>query len=144
MKYLVGLLNFIKHANIDILLYAVALYFAVRGAEHSTKTYILLAVITLCLLLWVIAHIQLSNAFSVMPKAKQLVTSGLYRYIRHPIYAFTLVTNIAIICLINIPWLYLLIPFMIALQLYRAHKESQILEKTFGDAYRTYRKHTWI
>jgi len=42
----------------------------------------------------IIALRQLGRSFSVMAEARQLVTSGLYRFVRHPLY---LTEEIAII-----------------------------------------------
>ena len=144
MKFLVRFLSFIKHANVDILLYAAALYFVLCNFSHDLETYILLVIVAICLILWVTAHMQLGDAFSVIPNAKQLVTTGLYRYIRNPIYVFSFIANVAILLLLRMPILYVLIPAMFGLQLYRAHRESQVLEKKFGQAYKDYAHKTWF
>ena len=95
--------------------------------------------------LWFTARLQLGTSFAVRPKAKALVTTGLYSKFRNPIYLFgglayggLLIAWGKVIPLIAFALLY---PFY---QFLRARKEAQILEKTFGDEYRRYRKGTWL
>jgi len=130
--------------NYDAILYVLILIVAIKRASATPLTIILFLIVALSLVCWLIARIQLGNAFSVKPRSSQLVTHGFYRYIRNPIYVFTGIANITLICILNIPWLYPLIPFMIAIQVYRAHIETKLLEETFGDEYRHYRTKTWV
>lgn len=39
----------------------------------------------------IIALMQIKSSFSILPEARVLVTKGLYRYIRHPIYVFYMI-----------------------------------------------------
>jgi protein-S-isoprenylcysteine O-methyltransferase Ste14 len=95
-------------------------------------------------ILLTVARIQLGNAFSVTPQATALVTGGLYSRIRNPIYVFAAFALAGLILYLNrSSFLLLLIP-IIFLQIFRARRESQVLEERFGDAYRQYRAHTWF
>jgi len=95
--------------------------------------------------LWFTARLQLGKSFAVLPKARALVTSGLYSKFRNPTYLFGRMAHARLI----IAWgkalpiivFFLLYPFY---QFQRARKEAEVLEKTFGDEYRRYRAGTWL
>lgn len=96
------------------------------------------------LLLLVVARLQLGRAFSVHAKASTLVTSGLYSRIRNPIYFFGALIILGIIVFAAKPWWLLIFVVLIPLQIYRARKEAQVLEKKFGSAYLEYKRKTWF
>lgn len=94
--------------------------------------------------LLVSARIQLGKSFSVSAQAKQLVTSGLYSKIRHPVYLFAQAFFLGVvIALRSSQWLGLW-AILLVVQLLRIRKEERVLEETFGDAYATYKKSTWF
>ncbi len=94
--------------------------------------------------LWTLARFQLGNSLTVSAQAKQLVTRGLYSKIRNPIYVFGSILIAGLILLLGRPMWLLVFAVIIPLQLWRAGKESQVLETEFGEAYRTYRASTWF
>ena len=94
--------------------------------------------------LWPLARFQLGNSLTVSAQAKQLVTRGLYSKIRNPIYVFGSILIAGLILLLDRPMWLLVFAVIIPLQLWRAGKESQVLETEFGEAYRTYRASTWF
>jgi len=94
--------------------------------------------------LWTLARFQLGNSLTVSAQAKQLVTRGLYSKIRNPIYVFGSILIAGLILLLDRPMWLLVFAVIIPLQLWRAGKESQVLETEFGEAYRTYRVSTWF
>ncbi len=94
--------------------------------------------------LWPLARFQLGNSLTVSAQAKQLVTRGLYSKIRNPIYVFGSILIAGLILLLGRPMWLLVFAVIIPLQLWRAGKESQVLETEFGEAYRTYRASTWF
>lgn len=95
-------------------------------------------------ILWTVARFQLGNSLTVSAQAKQLVTHGLYSRIRNPIYVFGSTLIAGLILLMGRPVWLLVFAVIIPLQLWRAGKESRVLETEFGDAYRTYRASTWF
>lgn len=97
-----------------------------------------------CAGLWLLARLQLGKSFSVTAQARQLVTTGLYAKIRNPIYFFGLCFITGIIVYLGAYWWLLAIPVLVALQFWRAGKESAVLEAKFGDEYRRYRQNTWF
>jgi len=95
-------------------------------------------------ILWTLARFQLGNSLTVSAQAKQLVTHGLYSTIRNPIYVFGSTMIAGLILLMGRPVWLLVFVVIIPLQLWRAGKESQVLETEFGEAYRRYRASTWF
>lgn len=94
--------------------------------------------------LWTIARFQLGSSFTVKAKAKHLVTSGLYSRIRNPIYIFGSCVIIGVILVVGHPIYLLIFVIIVPLQLWRAQKESAVLEAAFGEEYRKYRAGTWF
>jgi protein-S-isoprenylcysteine O-methyltransferase Ste14 len=85
---------------------------------------------------------RFSGLVAIQPN-HALVTTGLYRHLRHPSYLGLLITSLgwalvfrsivgAAIALL------LLVPLV-----GRMNAEERLLEEQFGDAYAEYRKHTW-
>ncbi len=96
------------------------------------------------LVLWALARHQLGASFTGRPKARALVTHGLYSKIRHPIYVFGELLNVGLFVFFGKPCLFLVFPITIVVQVLRARMESRVLEATFGDDYRAYRARTWF
>jgi protein-S-isoprenylcysteine O-methyltransferase Ste14 len=92
----------------------------------------------------VIARIQLGRAFSVRAKATRLVTTGLYARIRNPIYIFGCFIFLGLAMFLPAWWLLLLLILVIPMQIVRSRREAAVLEATFGDEYRRYRRQTWL
>jgi protein-S-isoprenylcysteine O-methyltransferase Ste14 len=92
----------------------------------------------------VVARVQLGTSFSIKPKARKLVTSGVYSKIRNPIYVFGTVLFSALVLVAHRPALWVFVVLMVAVQMVRAHREAQVLETAFGEDYREYRRKTWF
>ncbi len=88
-----------------------------------------------------IGLLQLRRAFSVMAEARTLVKTGLYKYIRHPIYTGHFLLFFGSLCF-HFYWQTALcyMVFIIG-QTYRARIEESKLEKTFPK-YKSYRTKT--
>jgi protein-S-isoprenylcysteine O-methyltransferase Ste14 len=97
-----------------------------------------------CLLLLVLARIQLGRAFSVQAKASMLVTTGLYSRIRNPIYVFGGLGIVGFFLWVNLPWLLLILVVLIPMQVWRSRVEARVLEEKFGAEYLEYKKKTWF
>jgi protein-S-isoprenylcysteine O-methyltransferase Ste14 len=91
-----------------------------------------------------IARLQLGSAFSVRPRARHLVTTGLYARIRNPIYVFSAIFVAGVFLILDRPWLLLLLVPLALVQRQRAQREAHVLEQRFGAAYRLYREKTWF
>jgi len=90
------------------------------------------------------ARYQLGRSFAIKAEARQLVTHGLYSKIRNPIYVFGVVLFAGFVLVIQRPILWLVVVVVIIGQTVRARREARVLEATFGDAYREYRRTTWF
>ncbi len=103
-----------------------------------------LLLMTPALILLTVARIQLGNAFSVRPQAKQLVTRGIYSRIRNPIYVFGTMVFSGLFLFLERPLLLLFLVPVLILQISRARAEARLLEAHFGDDYRRYKASTWF
>jgi protein-S-isoprenylcysteine O-methyltransferase Ste14 len=123
-----------------VLLIWVALWPGRWNAERMLGTGLLVVGTVLVLL----ARMQLGSSFSILPRAKKLVTRGLYSRIRNPIYTFGTVAIAGMLAILQIPKLWILLVVLVAIQIFRAGREARGLEAMFGEEYRAYRKQTWF
>ena len=93
---------------------------------------------------FVTARLQLGKSFAVTPQAKELVTLGLYSRIRNPIYVFVDVMIFGLILALRLYWLFALYPLLVAMHVFRAHREAKVLKEKFGRAYLDYCAQTWF
>lgn len=117
--------------------------------EHPPDAWTPIRMIGIALILvgfvfWTVARFQLGASFAVQAEARQLVTRGLYSKIRNPIYLFGSMVVAGGILVFGKPMWLLIFVLLIPLQLWRARKESAVLEAAFGDEYRAYRAGTWF
>jgi protein-S-isoprenylcysteine O-methyltransferase Ste14 len=94
--------------------------------------------------LWSVARFQLGASFAVKAEARQLVPRGLYSKIRNPIYVFGSWVVAGGILVFGKPVWLLIFLILIPLQIWRAGKESAVLEGAFGEEYRKYKAGTWF
>jgi protein-S-isoprenylcysteine O-methyltransferase Ste14 len=83
----------------------------------------------------------LGKSFSLLPQARELVTTGPYRFVRHPIYLGGLLITIGEIWLRFSPLVVALNVVFVAAQVVRLRYEEAILERTFPE-YAAYRART--
>ncbi|UAY53457.1 methyltransferase family protein [Ferruginibacter albus] len=114
------------------------------GAPITVFTYIGLAIMIPAIILLLIARYQLADSFSVSAKATRLVTTGLYKRFRHPIYYAGILMMLGFGFFLQQRLIFYICIFIIALQMYRIKKEEKVLEDKFGDEYRKYRESTWF
>ncbi len=103
----------------------------------------------MCLLLLVIAWVgiaryQLGRSFSVTPKARRLVTNGLYARFRNPIYLASPILLVGLSLVLGQWWPMLLLIVVVPLQIVRARREASVLRAAFGAEYDRYRARTWF
>ena len=75
-------------------------------------------------------------------ESAKLITSGPYRWIRHPLYSFGFALLIALSVITAMWWLAACAALFIGFMLWRVPKEEAILVGVFGDAYRSYMTRT--
>jgi len=115
-------------------------YFLQRaGSQWAIPSAILIA---LGMAASTVALLYLGRAFSILPQARQLVTSGPYRIVRHPLYLAEQVSSFGVMLQFVQPWSALVFLFGVALQWPRMIFEERILAETFPE-YRDYVARTW-
>lgn len=69
-----------------------------------------------------------------------LVTRGLYRYSRNPIYIALSLIHLGVAAAVDSPWVLATLPFvLLVIRLGVIAREERYLEAKFGDAYRDYK-----
>jgi protein-S-isoprenylcysteine O-methyltransferase Ste14 len=91
---------------------------------------------------------ELGSAWSFVPKADQetgLVTTGPYRYVRHPIYlGFALLAMGQALAFGSWPALLIVLVGVVPTFAWRAHAEEKLLGHTLGEGFAAYRQRTRI
>jgi protein-S-isoprenylcysteine O-methyltransferase Ste14 len=89
----------------------------------------------------VFALARLGRSFSVMAETRQLVTSGPYRLVRHPLYLTEEIAVIGLFMQFASPWTTILLALQIGFQLRRMQNEETVLTGSFPE-YDVYRQAT--
>jgi protein-S-isoprenylcysteine O-methyltransferase Ste14 len=125
-------------------LYMLPLIFAYLGPKNfgfgfDNLVYLGLTICALGLIFWVLGMLTLGPSLAVLPETDRLVTSGVYRYLRHPIYIGIVLTLSglflacgSIMCLVYV------IIIVVPLNIFRARSEEKFFREQLGDAYRKY------
>lgn len=121
---------------------------ALAVGAHSLDTNMQLAIAIVLgipsFVLLLLSRRKLGKSFSVTPQAKQLVTTGLYAKVRHPMYLFLDLFFLAVIILADRPLLLILWGALVVFQSLRAKREEKVLAEAFGEEFEKYRKQTWF
>jgi protein-S-isoprenylcysteine O-methyltransferase Ste14 len=81
----------------------------------------------------ILALWRLGQSFSVMAESRRLVTSGPYRWVRHPLYLAEEVAFAGLFMQFASIWAALIFAAQIAFQLRRIHHEEAVLNTTFPE-----------
>ncbi len=90
-------------------------------------------------------YASLFRSVSIVAEARELVVSGPYRVVRHPVYLGQIVSPAGIWLLfapLHLLWMGFYACF-VAMQLYRGRVEDAVLERAFGERYRTWKEKTY-
>ncbi|MFX0197139.1 MAG: NnrU family protein [Candidatus Hodarchaeota archaeon] len=104
---------------------------------------ITITIISIFFLIWVHRHLdrQWSLALEIQTDHK-LITTGPYKWIRHPMYLGIFVYTIGLILISSDLLILLFFGFTIWVNYRRIPKEEQMMINEFGDEYREYMKYT--
>ena len=125
-------------------LWALITIFRSKLGPHDSLRWLGLVVALLGFSGIIVARYTLGRSFSIAPKARALVTWGIYARIRNPIYVSGIVLLAGVFLIIRNPHLWWLLLLAVIAQTMRARREARVLENKFGDAYREYRARTWF
>ena len=122
-----------------LLVYAIALFprRELSPAAEIVSTLLILAGSVAALF----ALMRLGRSFSVMAEARRLVTSGVYRFVRHPLYLAEEIATIGLVLQFLSYWTLLLLALQIAFQLRRMRNEEVVLGEIFPE-YAAYKAKT--
>ena len=98
-----------------------------------------LACLGISMSLWALAHLR--NSFSILAESRRVVTSGPYRYVRHPLYLGEAATMLGLCLTLGTLAALLFWAAINGLQLARARVEERKLERELPE-YRQYRERT--
>ena len=142
-----------KAAAVTVLvpsLYLLALAVAWFSPKHfgfgvRPLVYVGLAVGLSGVVLWIVAMIYLGKSLAVLPGGDRLVTQGVYRYLRHPVYLGIDMTLFGLFLMVGstMGMVYFFV-VVLPLNMIRSRFEEKALLRKFGDRYETYRQHTWF
>jgi len=90
-------------------------------------------------------YATLFRSFSVVPEARELKTSGLYRIVRHPVYFGQLIAQAGVwFCFAPAHWFWWsFYAVFVALQLWRSKREDDVLLAAFGEPCREWQQRTF-
>lgn len=133
-----------KILYLDFLFVASVFFYNYRNATWNLVSIIGLVLFLASYGFWILARVQLGKYFSVKAEARGLVTSGLYKKFRNPVYIFSTLATLGAILPSNSKMQYVLLILIIIMQIVRAKKEQALLKKTFGVSYDMYAAKTLI
>ncbi len=129
-------------------LYLLPLVFAYLGPKnfgfgYDGLVYAGLTVGAAGVILWILSMLTLGPSLAVLPGTDHLVTSGVYRYLRHPIYVGIVLTlgGLFLACGSTICLVYVF-AVVVPLNIFRARTEELVLQEQLGEAYQQYRAKT--
>jgi protein-S-isoprenylcysteine O-methyltransferase Ste14 len=96
---------------------------------------------TIGLVVMVVGLASLGRSFGIMPRARGLVQTGLYRWVRHPVYLGELLVLTGLLLLVAHPLTVSVYAVFVALQVYRLIVEERTLALVYPE-YAEYRART--
>jgi protein-S-isoprenylcysteine O-methyltransferase Ste14 len=143
----------VKAAMITVLvpsLYMLALVVAWFSPKHfgfgfRPLVYVGLTVGLSGITLWMLAMLHLGKSLAVLPGGERLVTRGVYRYLRHPVYMGIDMTLFGLFLAVGSTYgMIYFVVVVVPLNIIRSRLEEKALLQKFGDSYKSYRQQTWF
>jgi protein-S-isoprenylcysteine O-methyltransferase Ste14 len=120
---------------------AVAFYLVPQVHNPTSVSMISAGLITVGTLGAIATMAWLNRAFAILPQARVLVTSGPYRYVRHPLYLCEMIATVGVALQFAQPGGMAVLLVVVAAQFPRMHFEEKILGEAFP-AYAAYEART--
>jgi protein-S-isoprenylcysteine O-methyltransferase Ste14 len=114
---------------------------APRTVENLVVVAAAEVLMTVGLIIMVIGLTSLGRSFGIMPRARGLVQSGLYKWVRHPIYLGEFMVFAGILLLAISPITVTIYAIFVGLQIYRLVMEERTLSAAYP-SYAEYCTHT--
>jgi protein-S-isoprenylcysteine O-methyltransferase Ste14 len=114
--------------------------------ESHTLRYGGLACVAIGVGLRVAGMMQLKELFSgfvAIQKEHYLLTTGCYRWVRHPIYTGSLLALVGFLLVFRSQLIVLILPLYLIGTVFRIADEERLLGEVFGQKYERYRARTW-
>jgi protein-S-isoprenylcysteine O-methyltransferase Ste14 len=94
---------------------------------------------------WALVHLKEAFLGNVSPRTEHLVTSGPYRWIRHPVYlAMLVVISGLAIGMRSLVGVLATLTLFLPASAYKAKLEEHALAETFGDNWQAYTERTYF
>jgi protein-S-isoprenylcysteine O-methyltransferase Ste14 len=124
-----------------------AAYKSLMLPESISLTRVMLgtALITVGNLIDLWGYTVLTRSFGIVPEARELKTSGPYRFVRHPVYLGQFLSQGGFwFCFARLHWVWIgMYVVFVAMQLYRSKLEDRVLAEAFGDPCREWQRRTF-
>ena len=137
------IINFLKKPAF-VVFTIVTLILLSSNFNFSPYSWISLIVLALGDYFWINGIIDLRENFSILPKTRKLITGGIYKKIRHPIYLGQILAAFSWFILIRSLFLLIFVVGITIVLLIRSKDEEKLLIKRFGKKYIKYTKNTWF
>ena len=113
--------------------YSLPHWLPVSSTQHLTFYLIIMGLVIFGGIINLIGLITLRRAFTIMSEARTLITHGIYRYVRHPLYSGHIIMFFGSMLLRLSLATVLLYMLFLAGQVFRAHIEERKLEQAFAE-----------
>lgn len=100
-------------------------------------------ILTVAVLLVVLSALSLGDSFAITVEVRGLKQRGMYKLVRHPMYASQMFSALVMVFLLRFSWLNVLLLFLfVVVQVTRARMEEQKLLSAYPKEYEEYKKNT--
>lgn len=141
-KYLPSILNLISVTGVLVVSFLVELRFQ-TSVEVTKQVGIVVVALGMMLVVWSALHLRGAFLGEVEPTRKDIVRSGPYKFVRHPVY-LGMTIALAGVAISLRSWLGLLAVFgaFLPSEIYRAKLEEESLRKRHGTEWEAYARET--
>lgn len=115
-------------------------------SESALLRYLGLSATTIGMAIRILGMAQLGQLFSgyvTLQPEHHLITSGCYRWVRHPIYSGSLLAFAGFLFVFRSQLVLIAVPAYLIGTLLRIADEEKLLADTFGEEFARYRERTW-